>query len=99
MTGWPADLLIGTATGAVLGGFFFGGLMWTIRRLPGSRRPALMAGVSVLGRVAVLSVGLVFVAQGRALRIAFALLGILLVRWALVRRWSLDDAEGEAPWT
>lgn len=98
MSTWAADLFVGASAGVALGALFFGGLMWTLRRLPESRRPVLMVGVSALARVGILAVALVFVAQGRALRIGIALVAILVVRWSLVRRWAPDEPEAEGPW-
>ena len=79
------DIVIGLITGAVLGLFFFGGLFWTVRRLPVSRRPTLLAFSSFLVRGLVVAGGVVLVSDGSLVRILTALVGVMAVRTVLVR--------------
>jgi F1F0 ATPase subunit 2 len=51
--------------GCGLGLFFFGGLWMTVKQLPGSRRPVLLALGSFLGRLAVCALGFILVARGQ----------------------------------
>jgi len=80
-----ADIALGLTVGAVLGLFFFGGLLWTVRRLPGSRRPTLLAFSSFLVRGLVVAGGVVLVSEGSLVRILAALVGIIVVRTAFVQ--------------
>lgn len=91
------DVAIGLVTGAVAGALFFGGLRWTVQRLQDSRRPLLLASVSMFVRALVLAGLLVIASDGRFLRIAVALVAILAVRTVMVRRAEVED--GEMSWT
>ena len=83
--GWPwmaGSLLAGMAVGL----FYFGGLWWTVRRLPEVRRPALWTLASYLVRMTA-SVGAMYlVSGGRWERILILLAGFLTVRFLMVRR-------------
>lgn len=91
------DVAIGLVAGAVAGSLFFGGLRWTVQRLQDSRRPLLLASVSLLVRALALAGLLVIASDGRFLRITIALVAIIAVRTVMVRRAGLDD--GEMSWT
>jgi len=83
-----AGLLVAFLAGAALAALFFGGLRFTIQRLPTARRPMLLAGGSVLIRTVVVVAGFVWVGDGEWQRYVAALLGFLLVRLVLVRLWG-----------
>jgi F1F0 ATPase subunit 2 len=72
--------------GLILGWFFFGGLWWTLQRLPTSRNPTLLALGSLVTRTAVTVLGFYWVAAGDWRRIAAAVVGFLIVRQLLIRR-------------
>ncbi len=72
--------------GMLLGWFFFGGLWWTLQRLPTSRQPMLLALGSLVTRVAVTVLGFYWIAAGDWRRIAAAVVGFLIVRQLLIRR-------------
>ncbi len=71
--------------GAVFGLFFFGGLLWTVRRAIDSRRPALWVGGSLLLRMGCTAGGFVVVSAGDWQRLLACLLGFLVARWLVVR--------------
>lgn len=71
--------------GAVLGLLFFGGLWWTIRKLPRMKRPGLWLVTSFVLRAAVVVVGFWAVMQGNPLRVLLAMAGFLAVRFILLR--------------
>lgn len=81
-----AGLLFAAAAGAFLGLFFFGGLWWTLKRLPDSRKPQLVMAVSFLVRSALAVAGFWVVTDGRWERLVAALAGFLVMRMVLMRR-------------
>jgi F1F0 ATPase subunit 2 len=74
--------------GLALGAFYFGGLWLTVRRLPDSRRPALLALGSLAGRLGVTLLGMYLVTGGQWARIGVCLLGILVMRTILMQHWQ-----------
>jgi len=74
------------AAGMALGLLYFGGLWWTLRHLPGMRRPVLLTVGSFLLRTALVVAGLCLVAGGRWERLLVGLLGFLLMRQILLWR-------------
>ena len=86
--GAAAQLAIGAAVGVATGMVFFGGLLWTVQRLPRARRPELLAGLSFLMRFGFLGAALVVLAvtfEGPGPVVASAG-GLLGARSLLVRR-------------
>ena len=77
-------MLFSFAAGIVIGLFYFGGLWWTVRRLPDRGEPALWALGSFLLRAAITLAGFYFAAGGEWMRILACLLGFVLVRMTLV---------------
>lgn len=71
--------------GMVLGGIYFGGLWWTVRRVPQSGRPGRLLLASWMIRMTVLCGGLFLVMQNDWKRLASAFLGVLIVRGIAVR--------------
>ena len=90
MSGETGPLLAALALGMVLGGVFFGGLWWTVRRGLTSRAPGLWFGLSALGRMTSVFAGFYLLARGGgSSRVLACLLGLLLARIVvtqLVRR-------------
>ena len=81
-------LIVALAAGMGLGIFYFGGLWWTVRRLPKARRPAFLSLLSFFGRLGVVLFGFFLVMDGQWQRMLVCLLGFLGVRVILVRRWG-----------
>jgi len=79
--------------GALLGAFFFGGLWWTVQKGVLSARPALWFLGSLLLRTSVTLAGFYFVAQGHWSRLVACLLGFLIARAIVVRRFERAPAE------
>ncbi len=71
--------------GAALAGVMFGGLWWTLRRLPAARHPALLAVASFFCRLGIVAAGFVVVMAGDWHRGLAALLGFLIGRTILLR--------------
>ena len=100
------DILLVAAAllvGAALGLFYFGGLWWTVRRLPTARSPALLMLGSVLLRAAVTVGVILLVSWGHIERIIAAMVGFTVIRIVLRKKLGPDaiaaDAEqgGDSP--
>lgn len=83
-------------SGALLGGVFFGGLWWTVRRLPQAKHPALLTLASLSLRIALVVFGLYGLMAGEIPRLVAALLGFWLIRLWFMRRMRVPSA-GTAP--
>lgn len=79
-------LFAALVAGAGLSVPMFGGLWWTLRRLPSSRHPTLLAVGSFWLRLAVTVLGFYLITAGDWRRGAVALVGFLIGRTILVRR-------------
>jgi F1F0 ATPase subunit 2 len=79
-------IALSLASGLALGAFFFGGLWWTVSRLPTFERPALVMVSSLLLRTAVTVSGFFLVSSGHGPRLLVCLAGFALAR--LVSRWA-----------
>ncbi len=93
------DLAIGLLAGLVGGAAFFGGLRWTIRRLPSARRPVLLATASFVVRGVLLAGLLVAVSAGSPVRVVAGLGGVLAVRTVMVRDARRETGEEASTWT
>lgn len=96
--------LAALAAGVLAGAAYFGGLWWTVRRIAGVRRPALLLVGSYMGRLAFLGAVLYGVLRTGIVHLLLAVVGILLGRWLLVRRLgganpevSLDEPAVDRP--
>ncbi|MEA3364379.1 MAG: ATP synthase subunit I, partial [Candidatus Hydrogenedentes bacterium] len=78
--------------GLVTGMVFFGGLKWTIERLPGTRHPFTFALISMIIRAAFVVGVLLLVGQREWQRYVVVLIGILLARLLAVRVWGRSSA-------
>ncbi len=79
------DLVLAVLAGLVLGGFFFGGLWWTVKRSMVSPQPALLIMGSFLLRTAV-AVGGFYLAVRGGWQSLLACMGGFLVARVLVTR-------------
>lgn len=79
-------LITALAAGILLGGLFFGGLWWTVRRALVSKTPAIWFLTSMFLRTAIVLAGLYFVARGSWQRMAVCLLGFIIIRSIIVRQ-------------
>ena len=87
------ELLIGVLAwlaGLLLGGIFFGGLWWTVRKSVSSQRPALWLLPSLLLRMSITLAGFYFVAGGHWERLLLCLFGFIMAR--LVVTWLTRPA-------
>lgn len=80
------ELLLAAVSGCVLGLAYFGGLWWTVRRLPQARRPLLLYVGSMLLRGTLLLVILLWIALYReAAHLLACLAGMIAARLMAVR--------------
>lgn len=82
----PGRIALAALAGAALAVFFFGGLWWTVRRLPASRRPGVLMAVSLILRLAVTGAGILLVGRGRWENLLACLAGFLVARTLVMRR-------------
>ncbi|GAB6066776.1 hypothetical protein JCM13664_00940 [Methylothermus subterraneus] len=80
MTEAGLNFLWAFAGGLGLGTWFYGGLWWTVKRLPASRHPAVWMLASFGLRAGTTLAGLYFLMAGDLKRLGLALMGILLAR-------------------
>jgi F1F0 ATPase subunit 2 len=81
--------------GALLGMFFFGGLWWTVQKGIKSKTPALWFLGSLLLRTGLILAGFYLAAQGHWSRLVTCLVGFLIARVIVVKRFT--QAPAEAP--
>jgi F1F0 ATPase subunit 2 len=89
-------LVLSLAAGGGLGLVYFGSLWLTVRRLPTAQHPALLTLGSFVARTAVILIGLYIVMGGRWERLLASLVGFVLARDILIRRWRPRPAHPES---
>jgi F1F0 ATPase subunit 2 len=80
-------LILAFITGIAMGGWFFGGLWVTVRRIPTASAPALLALGSFWLRLAVCALSFYAVMGDQWQRLLVCLLGFLSMRYVLVWYW------------
>ena len=86
-------VLMAFFVGMGAGVFYFGGLWWTVRRLPRLRQPALLTLGSFFVRTGLSLAAFYFASGGHWERILASLLGFIIVRVFLVRRIRSSPAK------
>jgi F1F0 ATPase subunit 2 len=80
------DLILAFMVGIGTGIFYFGGLFWTVRRIPRSKNPTVLMTASFVFRTAV-AVACLFLIMGSTWQpIAVSLLGFIAIRMVIVER-------------
>ncbi|AEF98943.1 ATP synthase subunit I [Methylomonas methanica] len=87
------ELLTAACAGIALGSLYFGGLWLSVRRAPHWQHPGLGMAASLFLRLALVGLGLYWLADGHWQRYAAALPGLLLARWWWVRHIQTGKAE------
>jgi len=77
-------MVFGFIGGIFLGIIFFGGLYWSVNKLPKVKHPALLMVISVLIRMIVLISGIYFLSGNDIKRILSTLGGVILVRIIMI---------------
>ena len=93
------DLFIGILTGITVGGFYFGGLWWTIRRMPNTNAPfSMYFGILMVRLLILLATFLGLLKFVGALALITALAGFIIARIVLISietRTCFDKRGGE----
>ena len=79
-------MILGFLGGVVLGFVFFGGLYWSVNKLPTVKHPGLLMVVSMLVRMAILLTGLYFLMAGEIKNLLAAVVGVMLVKFVMIAR-------------
>lgn len=90
MSHLAVHILMSLAAGILLGAVYFGGLWWTVARLPRSRHPWLLMPLSAMLRTAIVLAGMWLVGiqlgeTNQMIRIAVCLAGFLISRLLVTR--------------
>ncbi len=88
------NLMVALAAGSVIGGIFFGGLWWTVRKGVSSEQPALWFLGSLVLRASMTLTGFSFVSRGNWQRLLMCLLGFLVARPIVTRFTRPGDTGG-----
>ena len=83
--------------GLLLGGIFFGGLWWTVRKGVSAKRPALLFLVSLVLRTAVTVAGFYVVGDGHWQRLLACLVGFVTARFMVTRLAGPPAERHDAP--
>lgn len=81
-------LLLVFAVGLLLGGIFFGGLWWTVRRAMTSPHPARWFLISLLVRSSIVVFGFYAIAGQDWQRWVACVLGLILARGLITRKFK-----------
>jgi F1F0 ATPase subunit 2 len=90
-------LIAAAAAGFALGAIFFGGLLWTVRKVVSSPRPALWVSVSLVLRMSMALAGFYFVSDGDWRRLLVCLASFAAARLAVTRLSRPSAEAGHAP--
>ena len=84
--------------GVLLGCFYFGGLWWTVRRMPQTAAAGFWLLGSFVLRTAVVLTGFLAISNGQWERIIASLIGFLIARSAIVRlTGDMNSSSQSAP--
>ncbi len=83
-------LALSLALGAILGIFYFCGLWLTLRRLPGSKQPALLTFTSFFGRTAVCVLGFYLILGSGMEALILSIVGFMLAKVILINRIAAE---------
>ena len=77
-------LILAWMAGLLLGGVFFGGLWWTVRRGVVSKQPAMLFMCSFLLRMGITVSGFLLVGRGDWKRLVVCLVGFVMARLVVI---------------
>ena len=79
-------MVVGFFGGVVLGLVFFGGLYWSVNKLPTVKYPGLLMAASMLVRMAILLTGLYFLMSGDIKNLLAAVVGVMVIKFVMIAR-------------
>jgi len=85
---YSMHLLLALTFDFAIGIFYFSSLWVTVRQLPTTQQPILLIVGSLLGRLSIAVLGFYLIMDGSWQRLVIALLGFVLARSILIRRWK-----------
>jgi len=87
-------LVFSVVAGMLLGGIFFGGLWWTVRKCLTSQHPAIWMLGSGLIRMSIVLSGFYFVSAGQWTRMMACMVGLITARLIVTRltRSPIEDS-------
>jgi F1F0 ATPase subunit 2 len=88
------ELIQAVLIGLVLGSCYFGALFWTVRRLPTSRHPGLLAFASFVLRNVFIIAGLLWLIERHWLALLVSLIGFVSARQIAVMVWGPPRRKG-----
>jgi F1F0 ATPase subunit 2 len=91
------SLLAAGAAGVALGAIFFGGLLWTVRKVVSSSWPALWVSASLFLRMGMTLTGFYFASDGDWRRLLACLAGFAAARLAVTWLSRPATEAGRAP--
>ena len=91
------QLLPAAAAGLALGVIFFGGLLWTVRKVVSSSWPALWISASLILRMSTSLTGFYFVSDGDWRRLLACVVGFAAARLAVTWLSRSASETGHAP--
>ncbi len=94
MTTQLTNMVMAMVIGMVFGTIYFGGLWFTVQRLPEMRRQAMWMIASTVLRLSILMAGLYLAFGNQWKELLFALLGIIIVRSIMLRKISANLKSG-----
>jgi F1F0 ATPase subunit 2 len=81
----PATFVL--LAGVTVGMMFFGGLLWTVKKVSSSKHPGLLFAGSLLLRIGLALIAFFFIGGGNWQRLVVCLIGFVLGRM-LIKRFS-----------
>lgn len=90
------ERLFAFGAGILIGLFYFGGLRWTVNRLPRVRKPIIWVTGSFLVRGALTLLGFYFASRGEWKRILVCLFGFVVVRMIWTAKVKTAPGRGAA---
>ncbi len=85
---YSMHILLAFTFGFAIGIFYFSCLWITVKQLPTIQQPILLIIGSLIGRLSIAIFGFYLVMDGSWERLLIALLGFVLARSILIRRWK-----------
>ncbi|ERT09570.1 N-ATPase, AtpR subunit [Lyngbya aestuarii BL J] len=85
------DIILAGLGGIVLGTFYFTSLWITVQQLPTTLWPLRLTIGSLLGRMGIVLLGFYLIIDGEWQRALIGLVGFLVARTLLIRRWQPNN--------